>query len=73
MHKVDGFSFKTNVRHTTANEIDKFIVAKHMNENSYHFDLSDSRLVHRIDKCYELDSFESLYINKHRDNIMNEN
>lgn len=60
--------------HRKNNDGDKSSVAKHMMENSHSIDRTSLKLVHRVDKFYELDAYESFYIHQNKNkNLMNEN
>lgn len=67
--------FKEHDASTRKNEPEKSSVAKHMITNDHSFDISNLKLVHKVDKFYELNAFESYYINKGKNDskLMNEN
>lgn len=44
-----------------------------MLENDHHTDLSQMKLICRVNNYYKLDAFESFHINKNKVNLMNEN
>lgn len=49
-------------------------INQHMTENGHSFDLTSLNLIHRVDKFYELNAYESFYINHNNNkNLMNEN
>lgn len=65
--------YKEHRGHCLRREIEKSSVAKHMVEANHTFDESDVKLIKRVDNFYELDANESFYINKYKNNLMNEN
>ncbi|XP_031634452.1 uncharacterized protein LOC116347852 [Contarinia nasturtii] len=60
-------------RHITNEEPEKSRVAKHMIENGHKMSIANLKLLHRVNKCNELDAYESYYINRNKNNSMNEN
>lgn len=65
--------FKEHKCHTEHGRSDDSSVAKHMVDFNHNMDLSCLKLIHRVDNFYELNAYESFYINKFKDNLMNEN
>lgn len=67
--------FKEHQYHTRIQDTEKSSVAKHMVDNNHTFELSNLKLIHRVDKFYELNAHESFYIHKNKNNrnLMNEN
>lgn len=55
------------------NEPDKSSVAKHVLSFDHGVEKSNLKLLHCVNNYYELDAYESFYINKFKDNLMNEN
>lgn len=65
--------YKEHRYHTNCNDAEKSSVAKHMIENGHCFDQSGLKLIKRVDDFYKLNAFESFYINKNKNILMNEN
>lgn len=71
--KCCGKFFKEHRSHTNECEIRKSSVAKHIIAYGHNFDLSDFRLIRRVGNFYEFKTFESFYMHKIKNNLMNEN
>lgn len=63
--------FKEHFAHLKYNEKEKSSVAEHMLENSHSFSLQNLKLIRNVNSNYELDAFESFYIFKNKNNLMN--
>lgn len=62
--------FKEHTAHFKYNRPEKSSVAAHMLENE-HFDIKDVKLIKQIQNAASLDAWESLYIHRNRQNVMN--